>query len=98
MDTKTLKEAIRQPYAWPGGYQLYLLMSDGEALCMKCARSEFRALLEAMRDNDNSGWRPEAVDIYWEGPPMNCAHCGREMVSEYGDPAEEGDNRKIRSE
>ena len=24
--------------------------------------------------------------IHWEGPPIHCDHCGREIASEYGDP------------
>ena len=28
-DTKTLKPLLRQPYAWPGGYELVFVTSDG---------------------------------------------------------------------
>ena len=31
---KSIKQAIRDKYAWPGGYPLYLLTSDGAAFVL----------------------------------------------------------------
>ena len=28
-----VKDAIRNPFAWPGGYPVYTVMSDGALLC-----------------------------------------------------------------
>ena len=36
----TLEEYKKNPYAWPGGYQLLALMGDGETLCHKCICEE----------------------------------------------------------
>lgn len=86
---EALKEAIRHPYCFPGGYSKLVLLSDGEYLCLKCAKNEFRQIVRATRLLErgyNDGWRLEAIDIYWEGPELNCAHCGCRIESEYGDP------------
>jgi hypothetical protein len=81
--TKHLKEAIRHPYAWPGGYPTFLLMSDNDTMCMKCAKEEYKTLLRAVRDNDNrSGWRPVAQDINWESEDY-CGHCGKPIEAAY---------------
>lgn len=37
-----VKDFIRQPYAWPGGYPKILLMSDGGTICPACARGNLR--------------------------------------------------------
>lgn len=88
----SVKEAIRDKYAWPGGYALRLLMSDGELMCLDCAHSNFREIVKAMRDGlPRDDWRPASVEIYWEGPSLSCCHCGVDIVSEYGDPEEESE-------
>ena len=33
-----VREAIRNPYAWPGGYPIYTVLYDGALLCATCAR------------------------------------------------------------
>ena len=90
---KEIKEAIRHPYAWPGGYQLLLVMSDGEYMCLKCARKEWRNILDSyVTHQRRDGWYPVCLDIYWEGPTLQCCHCNADIRSEYGDPwAEEED-------
>ena len=35
---RRVKQAIRQPYAWPGGYPLYVIMADGAALSIEAVR------------------------------------------------------------
>lgn len=83
---KSIKEAIRSRYAWPGGYPLALLMSDGECMCMKCAKAEYKLIARAARDNDKrSGWMPEAAFINWEDDSLFCANCDGLIESAYGD-------------
>lgn len=87
--TETLRAVrafIRQPYAWPGGYPMALLMSDGETLCAKCARAEYRQISNSTRHALRDGWRAADVFVHWEGAPLICAHCGAETASAYGDP------------
>lgn len=78
-----VKQAIRSPHAWPGGYPVYTILSDGEVLCPKCARAEFKQIVRATREKLRDGWRAAGVEILWEGEEY-CAHCGEELESAYG--------------
>ena len=84
-----VKGFIREPYAFPGGYPKALFMSDGELLCPKCAKTEFRRIVAATLAHDRGGWQAAGVDILWEGPDECCAHCGTAMPTAYGDPDEQ---------
>jgi hypothetical protein len=84
MTPETLKQFIRQPYAWPGGYPCALLMADGEVIDSRSARENFRLIRCAMRDRLDRQWTPEKVFIHWEGPPLICAESGRLIESAYG--------------
>lgn len=80
------RETLRaSPYAWPGGYPLILVCSDGAILCFDCGRSEGLQVIRAIRDRDRSGWRVIGCQIHEEGPPEECAHCGRGIPSTYGE-------------
>jgi hypothetical protein len=83
---QAVKSYIRNPYAFPGGYQLVLIMRDGELLCPDCAKAEFRQIVNSTKHNLRDGWAAGCVDIYWEGPAEYCAHCNTEIESVYGDP------------
>ena len=90
MDTRksinSIKNIIRSPYLWPGGYTKMMAMADGETLCADCVKENYRLILRATLDHDWSSWEAYATVVHWEGPPMCCAHCNKEMPSEYGDP------------
>ena len=60
-----LKEAIRRPYCWPGGYTIALYLRDNERICNRCAREEWR---EIVYDSINGYGTCQAgyTDIYWE--------------------------------
>lgn len=80
------RKAIRLgPYAWPGGYPSYFVMDDGEALSFEAARECRREIIRALRDRDNSGWRPVAVDINWDDTELRCAHTGERIEAAYGE-------------
>ncbi len=84
-----VRDAARNTYAWPGGYRQWLLMADGECICPKCARKEWRQVARATKA-DPSTWPDEqwrVVDgfVNWDGPAIECAHCGVSHESEYGD-------------
>jgi hypothetical protein len=80
-----VKSAIREPFAWPGGYPRYVVMADGELLCADCARKEYRQIIRATRDGLRDGWRAAGAEILWEGRET-CAHCNAELPSAYGEP------------
>lgn len=79
-----LKNAIRNPYTWPGGYPVYIVMQDGEMLCHDCARKEYQLILESTRMEDRSGWQCIGAQILWEGEEF-CGHCSKKLDSAYGD-------------
>jgi hypothetical protein len=82
---RQVKEVIRSPYAWPGGYPLYVIMADGEALSVKAAKENWREIVCATLWHDYSGWRAEGVDVNWEDPDLFCCHSGERIESAYAE-------------
>lgn len=78
------RRAVRNgPYAWPGGYPLFWITSDGAALQFSVAKSERRQILEAIRDRSNCGWRIVALEINWEDAELFCDHTEKKIESAY---------------
>ena len=78
------KEVARNPYAWPGGYPKYLILTDGGSLCPACVKSEFFQIAYSDRHDMQDGWGPEAADINWENESLTCDHCNKPIESAYG--------------
>lgn len=92
-EVKDLQSFIRSGgFAWPGGYQMALLMScDSEAIDAQSARENYRAIREAQRSNDTrSSWHPCTLFVHWEGDDIECSHSGRSIPSAYGPIRSEG--------
>lgn len=86
-NSKDLRTALRNgPYAWPGGYPLYFITHDGEALSFKAVRDEYRLVLRSVREKSNDGWRVVGVDINYEDEDLICAHTNERIPSAYGTP------------
>jgi len=77
--------ALKQgPFAWPGGYPLYFVCSDGEALSFDAARKHAALITSALRDPwDKSGWRVIGAEVNWEDPRLMCAHTGKPIEAAY---------------
>lgn len=78
-------------YAWPGGYPVVYYAKDGEVICPDCANGENGSRCQEKLDDDcpdDDQWTLVAGDIYYEGPPLSCSHCNKEIESAYGDPDE----------
>lgn len=86
---KHVKGFARNAFSDVGGYPKVLIMRDGGCLCSGCTKSEFKRLLEELRDECDPAFMPLGVDIHWEGEPMICDHCNAEIESAYGDPEQE---------
>jgi len=85
-----VREFIRQPYAWPGGYPKYLVMADGGCLCKACAKSEYKQISQDTRQRELwSGWVASGVDINYENPDLYCDHCSQQIESASGEPVDE---------
>jgi hypothetical protein len=87
-NTQELRASVRMPFAWPGGYPIYIVLSDGGMLCHACSRTEYREMSQALRDPAlrHSGWCPVAAEVLWEEGeegPEPCAHCGKELEAAY---------------
>jgi hypothetical protein len=84
--THEIRATLRNgPYAWPGGYPLYLITSDGAALHFDCARANYRSISWSIRNQCRDGWLVEACDINYENPELYCDHCSEPIESAYGD-------------
>ena len=94
-NSRDLRQAIRQgPYAWPGGYPVYFVTSDGGVLAHSTVKAEFLNIVSAVRDRRNDGWRVVAADINWEDTNLVDDHTGELIESAYGDDTdtnEQGD-------
>lgn len=82
---QAVREFIRAPYAFPGGYPLVLIMRDGDTVCSQCARGNYRSISNATRNNLRDGWAAAGVRVHWEGAPEVCANCGKETEAAYGE-------------
>lgn len=79
------KTVARDVYAWPGGYPLFVITTDGGALCPACVKSEWRHIVSASLSNDTrSGWHPAGAEINWEDQNLICDHCSGTIQSAYG--------------
>lgn len=77
-----LRKAIRQKFAWPGGYEIFGITADGAALCCDCMRSEYQQIASARRTSDRmSGWHVDAIMAACETDSETvCDHCGKIIV------------------
>lgn len=83
---QAVKAAIRQPYAWPGGYPLYVCMADGESLSVEAARANWREIVWDMLNAPYGIWNVAGVEINWEDPDLFCCHSGDRIESAYAEP------------
>lgn len=80
-----LKEFVKSPYAWPGGYPLYAVTEDGAALCAVCCKKELGLIVTSISQNLRDGWQVEDIGINYEDPDLYCAHCNNRIESAYCD-------------
>jgi hypothetical protein len=74
------------PWAWPGGYPLFYVTEDGEALSFEAVRANLRQVLSAIANRDNSGgWRVIGLEVNYEDSALYCAHTGRRIESAYAE-------------
>ena len=78
-------QLVASPYAWPGGYPMFALLTDGACLCKDCAKSE-RESIGTTTGSD--GWTISTLDINWENSELNCDNCGNFIESAYGQETE----------
>lgn len=74
---------LEQPYAWPGGYPRFFLMSDGECLSFEAAKENAGLIRDAIATQDRGGWQVVDCDVNWEDEDMVCAHTGKPIPCAY---------------
>lgn len=79
---ETLKNG---PYAWPGGYPLYFITSDGGALSFDAAKDNVTTICRAIRHKSRCGWSVVACDVNWEDSSLFCDHTGKRIESAYAE-------------
>jgi hypothetical protein len=72
----------RAPFAWPGGYPLHAITSDGGNLCHHCCGSE---RLNIATTSGNDGWTVVDLAVNWEEPELHCDHCSGRIESAYAE-------------
>ena len=83
-DNAALKAAIRQHYAYPGGYELFGICSDGAVLCCDCMRSEYYLIAYSRKHKINDGWRVVAIDCAANYDSLiQCEHCYKVIVDDW---------------
>ena len=81
-----LKATLRAgEWAWPGGYPMFLLASDGGCLHFECVRREMHNVVWSLRNDCSDGWKVVACDVNYEDSEMVCDHCGERIESAYGE-------------
>lgn len=82
-------------YAWPGGYPIYYLTPQGEAMCPTCATGEFDQWCDAdwrgpyyvslLSQIDDLYDGPQYADINYEDEHLYCVQCDDRIPSAYGE-------------
>ncbi len=84
--TKELKTQLRQgEFAWPGGYPLFFITTDGAALSFKAVRENLRLVMDSIKRDLRDGWQVCAVDVNYEDPTLFCDHTGERIPSAYAE-------------
>ncbi len=72
-------------YAWPGGYPMYFVTSDGGALSFSTVKEEWECVQWSVSNDVDDGWRVVAVDVNWEDPNLYDDHTSERIESAYAD-------------
>jgi hypothetical protein len=81
-----LKATLRAgEYAWPGGYPLYFITSDGGALSFQTVRDNLSGVLDSIKTRCDDGLRVVACQINFEDPAFYDDHTGERIPSAYAE-------------
>jgi len=88
MTLKDIKAALRNgKYAWPGGYPLYFVCTDGAVLSFEAVRAEWRQVVASVLAyrGGSTDWHVTMVETNWENPTLHCEHTGERIESAYAE-------------
>jgi hypothetical protein len=86
MELREIKQALRNgKYAWPGGYPLYFITLEGDALSFETVRKHWRDVCESfiIKGCRLNGWRIIGCEINWEDGALFCAESGDRIEEAY---------------
>ena len=67
-------------YQTHGGYTWAAVMDDGELVCTRCIRDNYRQVFRSTRDQWRDGWQVEGLTNSGESEESaSCANCNREI-------------------
>jgi len=72
-----------------GGMHILFLMGDDEPMCFDCVKENPEEINSEMNEPCDRRWQIKTDFAHWEGQPLECSHCYKELPSHYGDPEEE---------
>jgi hypothetical protein len=92
-NTAQLRATLRNgQYAWPGGYPLFFITSDGGALSFESVRKNLRNVLDSIAHKSADGWRVVACEVNWEDSDLTCDDSGKRIESAYGNDSDESND------
>lgn len=77
-----LKSVIREPYAWPGGYERAVFTTDGGVICHTCCKENYRLMLHSTRGDYRDGWQVAgtfASGVDCDAGDNHCDHCNKDF-------------------
>lgn len=82
-NTIILKSLIREPYAWPGGYERFAITTDGAILCPYCLKKEFHTVMHSTKYQYRDGWEVAGCGYIgdYDDEMITCDHCNRNLAT-----------------
>ena len=79
MNTTELKQALRNGLGENSTY----FVSDGEAVCYRCVRKNFRDHLQTIKSESDKGFRVDCAEVNLENAKLFCAYCQESIDAVY---------------
>lgn len=75
-------DLAKEKFAWPGGYEMYFVTSDGGVLCADCVVNEWAD--EIAEADDWGGWKIEGVGSEADTDSLTiCDNCNRTIIEDW---------------
>jgi hypothetical protein len=80
-----IKQAIRDKYAWPGGYPLFFITGQGDALSILGAKEIWRDIIQSYNHHRHCDSSIESIEINYEDPSLYCCVTNQRIESAYAE-------------
>jgi hypothetical protein len=83
INVNTLKSVVREPFAWPGGYERAVITNDGDLICHQCCKENYYLMLHSTRGAYRDGWHVVGAILLDDMEGDNtCSQCNRQLTGE----------------